>query len=104
MQKTWGGLVDQVCFVAYNPWENVYESPINDITAPCSDLWRRMFIWYDGKVNPCDTDYKSVLSVGHVKKKSVSQIWRSEEYERLRKSHLEKERSKLNPCRRCVVI
>ena len=25
MKKFWGGLVDQVAFVDYNPWENSYE-------------------------------------------------------------------------------
>ena len=27
MKNIWGGLVDQISFVKYNPWENVYESP-----------------------------------------------------------------------------
>jgi len=104
MVDLWGELVDQVAFVTYNPWENVYESPVNSVTTPCSDLWRRMFVWYDGKVNPCDTDYKSTLSVGNIKEKSISQLWRSAAYEALRKKHLEKQRSKLNPCQRCVVV
>ena len=104
MVDLWGELVDQVAFVTYNPWENVYESPVNSVMTPCSDLWRRMFVWYDGKVNPCDTDYKSTLSVGNIKEKSVSQLWRCASYEALRTNHLEKQRSKLNPCQRCVVV
>ena len=31
MQRVWSGLVDQVAFVKYNPWENVYNQPSNDI-------------------------------------------------------------------------
>ena len=54
MEKFWGELVDQVAFVKYNPWENSYDQPVNYIKEPCSDLWRRMFVWWDGKVNPCD--------------------------------------------------
>ena len=104
MVGLWGDFVDQVAFVAYNPWENVYEAPVNDVTTPCSDLWRRMFVWYDGKVNPCDTDYKSLLSVGNVKEKSISQLWRSAGYETLRQQHLQKKRACLNPCQRCVVV
>jgi len=104
MVGLWGALVDQVAFVAYNPWENVYESPVNEVTTPCSDLWRRMFVWYDGKVNPCDTDYKSTLAVGNIKEKSISELWRSAAYESLRKNHLEKQRSSLSPCQRCVVV
>ncbi len=104
MLRTWQGLVDQVCFVDYNPWENVYESSVNAIETACSDLWRRMFIWYDGRVNPCDTDYKSTLSTGSIIEKNVSQIWRSPPYERLRENHVRNMRSQLNPCRRCVVV
>ena len=34
------------------------------LTVPCSELWSRLFIWWDGKVNPCDYDYKSVFQNG----------------------------------------
>ena len=61
MHKVWGDLVDQVAFVEYNPWENVYSQPSSGLDAACSDLWRRMFVWWDGKTNPCDVDYKSTL-------------------------------------------
>ncbi len=76
MQKFWGGLVDQVAFVQYNPWENVYSQPANDLVEPCSDLWRRMFVWWDGKANPCDVDYKSTLSQGSIKEFCLSDLWR----------------------------
>ena len=52
MEKYWGDMVDQVAFVDYMPWENVYVSKNSGVQTPCSDLWRRMFIWWDGKVNP----------------------------------------------------
>jgi radical SAM protein with 4Fe4S-binding SPASM domain len=104
MNRVWGELVDQVAFVAYNPWENSYEGKINDITAPCSDLWRRMFVWWDGVVNPCDVDYKSLLSVGNVNQKSLGELWTSEAYHHLREAHLEEKRSQKFPCNRCTVI
>lgn len=104
MVKLWGNLVDQISFVAYNPWENVYDAPVNQVTAPCSDLWRRMFVWFDGSVNPCDTDFKSHLLVGTVKEHSVSDLWRGKKYEELRKTHAEGKRSCASPCKSCVVV
>lgn len=104
MQEFFDGLVEQVVFVKYNPWENVYEQPENDIKTSCSDLWRRMFIWWDGKANPCDVDYKSMLSVGTTDSQSIHALWHSDAYMTLRKHHLENERSSINPCKRCVVI
>ena len=104
MEKFWGELVDQVAFVNYNPWENSYEKPINSIDIPCSDLWRRMFVWWDGTVNPCDSDYKSKLKVGNLSENSISRLWNSESYSRLRSAHLEKKRGECSPCNKCVVI
>jgi radical SAM protein with 4Fe4S-binding SPASM domain len=104
MQKFWGSLVNQVAFVNYVPWENVYVSKEIDITSPCSDLWRRMFIWWDGKVNPCDVDYKSILSVGNLQTDKISSIWRSENYNQLREKHLKKNRKDIDPCNKCNVV
>ena len=104
MKIFWGELVDQVAFVDYNPWENNYEKEKNDIIKPCSDLWRRMFVWWDGTTNPCDVDYKSNLAVGKFPDITISKLWNSETYNKYRKLHLEEKRSSLNPCRSCSVI
>lgn len=104
MTKTWGGLVDQVAFVDYNPWENCYEAQENDLETPCSDLWRRMFVWWDGIVNPCDVDYKSNLKVGNIDDKTISQIWNGKKYNELRSNHLLKLRKNHSPCKSCYVV
>ena len=104
MEKYWGDLVDQVAFVDYMPWENVYVSKVSGVQAPCSDLWRRMFVWWDGKVNPCDVDYKSELSPGFIKNNNISDLWTSTNYNKLRKDHESKLRKKVSPCNRCSVV
>ena len=104
MDQTWGGLVDQVAFVDYNPWENSYECKPSNITEPCSDLWRRMFIWWDGKANPCDVDYLSKLKVGNFPEISLRDLWQGKAYQNLRARHLSNDRDKIEPCRRCTVI
>ncbi len=104
MQKMWGGLVDQVSFVKYNPWENVYKAQPNTINDPCSDLWRRVFVWYNGVVNPCDCDYKSTLALGNIQEKQITELWQSKEYQKLRSQHLSKKRALTEPCKRCWFI
>jgi hypothetical protein len=104
MEALWGGLVDQVAFVDYNPWENTYEQPDSDVTAPCSDLWRRMFVWADGRVNPCDVDYLSTLSPGRMEPLTLSQLWRGDAYQRLRDEHTSGQRAHLSPCKKCTVV
>ena len=96
--------MDQVAFVHYNPWESVYDRPVNDIEAPCSDLWRRMFIWWDGKANPCDVDYKSELSTGNLNTNNISKLWKSEKYSKLRQQHEAKLRKTVSPCNKCYLV
>ena len=104
MQTLWNSLVDQVTFVRYSPWEKIYQAEPNDMTEPCSDLWRRMFVWQDGSVNPCDSDYKSKLKVGTIKENTISELWTSKKYQHLRNTHLKSFRNSLEPCKRCVIV
>lgn len=104
MQKIWGELADQVCFTAYNPWEDIYHDPPNDIQEACTDLWRRMFLWWDGTVNPCDVDYRSTLAVGHFPQTSLANIWQGQRYHEIRTAHLTQRRATCHPCQRCTVV
>lgn len=104
IEAFWREFVDQVAFVDYNPWENAYDNEANGIEEACSDLWRRCFVWWDGRVNPCDVDYRSFLSPGNADEASMSEIWTGPGYAHLRASHLERRRQELHPCRGCVTV
>ena len=104
MDAYWKDIVDQVAFVDYNPWENVYDADVNEVIQPCSDLWRRLFVWWDGRVNPCDVDYLSTLSDERFPDRSITEIWRGETFESLRKNHLKSKRQGLKPCAGCALV
>lgn len=104
IEKFWHDYVDQVAFVEYNPWENPYDQDANGMTDVCSDLWRRMFVWWDGRANPCDVDYRSTLAVGNIAKTSLSDLWHSPAYRNLREAHLQGNRQSSSPCKSCVVV
>ena len=97
-----GNCVDVVQLVDYTPWESSYDNPIGQVNEPCHQLWHRMFVWYDGKVNPCDYDYKSKLSKWNVNNNKISEIWNSSEYNNYRNMHLKSLRKDLYPCDRCT--
>lgn len=103
-QENWAGKVDQVAFVDYLPWENPYKSQPSNLNSACSDLWRRMFIWWDGKANPCDVDYLSWLSVGNFNQESITELWNSQAYQALRNKHLGGQRKSLLPCSSCYLV
>ena len=102
MKKVWGKFVQSVALVNFAPLDDTYNNPVNKLSDPCSELWRRLFVWWDGKANPCDVDYKSTLGKTNIKEKSIKEIWSSEWYNLIRENHLNKQRSKLNPCKRCI--
>ena len=60
-----------------------------------------MYVWYDGKVNPCDADYKSYLSYGNAKEYTLKELWDNKTIEHNRNLHIAGNRSKINPCDKC---
>lgn len=82
-------------------WDTYNNNKNEDINDPCENLWDRMYIWFDGKVNPCDADYKSFLSFGNINESSIKKIWNNQIIESLRNKHLNNQRCKVNPCDRC---
>jgi len=100
----WNKYVDQVSMKdAFERW-NTYENPIDkEHNTPCYIPFERMYIWYDGICNPCDSDYKSYLSMGNVKESTIKEIWHGEPITTLRRNHLNNKRSTHVPCDRCGV-
>jgi len=101
ISEFWSEMVDEVTIQSAIPRWDSYNNEINDSKEPCRMIWRQMYIWYDGTVNPCDFDYKSYLSVGNAYKNSLQEIWLGEKFSKLRENHLNKERGKHVPCDRC---
>jgi len=104
MRKQYEGFADQITFVNYGPWESAYDNEINDIEKHCSQLFRNIYIWWDGKANPCDYDYKSILSKNNANNEKIEKIWNSENFNYLREKHLNKKRKEVNPCNKCLNV
>jgi radical SAM protein with 4Fe4S-binding SPASM domain len=84
-------------------WDTYKNEIHNQIKDPCENLWDRMYVWFDGKVNPCDADYKSYLSYGNVKNQSIKEIWNNNIIEKTRINHLNENRKSIVPCNKCGV-
>lgn len=73
-------------------------------TRPCSLLWERIYVWADGEVSPCDSDYLAQLPIGQFEPEdpgSLLDIWKGGPIEELRRIHEGGQRAKLTPCRAC---
>ena len=98
----WSKYVDEIGWANMKmQWDTYNNKPTPNLIDPCHFLWDRMYVWYDGTVNPCELDYKSNLKINNIKNKKIRDIWNSREYKAIRQTHLNKERNKLNPCDRC---
>ena len=84
-------------------WKTYENNVLPDIKDPCENLWDRMYVWFDGKVNPCDADYKSYLSYGNAKEYGLKELWNNKINSNIRNNHLNNKRNELNPCDRCGV-
>jgi radical SAM protein with 4Fe4S-binding SPASM domain len=88
---------------ALERWDTYNNKPYPEINDPCENLWDRMYIWFDGKVNPCDADYKSYLSYGNVNEFSIKKLWNSKIIKNIRNKHTTNQRSEIDPCNKCGV-
>ena len=100
----WEKYVDHVVLVEMeNRWDT-YHNPL-EVAAekPCEYLWERMYVWFDGKCNPCDADYKSELELGSIKKNSLKEIWHGRKFSEIREKHIRNQRNSCYPCDRCPI-
>tara|TARA_Y100000294_G_scaffold176453_1_gene198889 strand:+ start:90 stop:1259 length:1170 start_codon:yes stop_codon:yes gene_type:complete len=88
---------------ALERWDTYNNKPHPEINDPCENLWDRMYIWFDGKVNPCDADYKSYLSYGNVNEFSIKKLWNSKIIKNIINKHITNQRSEIDPCNKCGV-
>jgi len=79
------------------------EDIIKYSNLPCISPWSTMVIHFDGKVPMCGCDYNNLFLLGDASKQKIEQIWRNENYARIRKIHSEGKRNEIPLCRGCNV-
>lgn len=99
----WGQLVDYTSLTDLQErWDTYNNSELpSNMLLPCGDLFERMYVWWDGKVNPCDVDYKSTLQVGNIQHQTIEEIWNGPAYSELREKHLNGLRNEVSVCAKC---
>lgn len=96
--------------IAYNQGGNMYEikdhtmldPDYKPITPPCSMLFNRLHITWEGYLNACCVDFDNNLAVADLNKVSLLEAWNNEKMIALRKMHLNKEIPDNVMCYNCV--
>lgn len=69
---------------------------------PCTLFWRRITVTDDGGIQYCIDDWYHQSRMGHISESSISDIWQSAAYNRLREYHLRGEQHKNPYCAKCT--
>lgn len=82
---------------------NIYDFNETEHSRPCSLLWERLYVWYDGLVNTCDEDYRSLMKLGKYDGTnfSIKDLWHSSRMQEFRRKHLAGEKNSISPCDKC---
>lgn len=102
-EKFWAPMVDEFAIHSANYFVDIYDHPeVPSNTPPCSYLWDRISIWWDGSANPCDIDYKSHLSLGKVGSgQTIKSVWLGKKMQEMRANHMKGLRNLHYPCGQC---
>jgi len=68
----------------------------------CQQPWQRVLVTNKGEVCPCCAFFRTELSLGNIKDKSIHDYWNSEEMKNLRQIHKSGNFQENEWCKRCV--
>ena len=104
----WKDKVDLVSLVDYqNPLghdkTDRTSSEVEDTFFACSQLWQRLFIWWDGSVHLCCGDYEGEINLGNVNDMTVEEVWTGQRLSKIRELHQTGQFRRIKLCDRCNV-
>lgn len=87
--------------IVYNPLKD-YTITMQDKESfvLCQFLWERLFVGYNGMVQPCSNE-KNEFIIGDARKNSIKEIWHGDAITKLRKMHEKGRRLEMSPCNEC---
>jgi radical SAM protein with 4Fe4S-binding SPASM domain len=100
-KREWEGLADEVVVKGFSTWADQIGG-IKDMSVeeqryfpgrkerfPCVLPFRNVVVLWNGDVVPCCLDYDAKLVLGNVKERALDEIWNSERFNELRRSHMD---------------
>jgi radical SAM protein with 4Fe4S-binding SPASM domain len=82
---------------------NIINPAPNGLTPDCPEMFDKLSINWNGTVTMCCADWNNTLTVGHLEKSTLSDIWNSKEADYYRKMIVDNRHGELIPCQSCHV-
>ncbi len=97
--------VDEIGFAVYSDPALDYSGLMPEPLAGfcCDDLFRRVFVLWDGAAQVCCGEWERRLQVGDASKEDLAGIWTSPAFVRIRDLHATGFYDRIEACRRCSV-
>jgi radical SAM protein with 4Fe4S-binding SPASM domain len=70
---------------------------------PCSYLWTRMVVYWNGDVTTCCRDYNCTMKLGNVRESSIRDLWLGPRMTAYRRAHAHDQRHTMDICAHCDV-
>lgn len=105
-RRKWGNLADEIYISFLHNWGGAISKKESKWRGgsrrdPCSWVFRRMYICWDGKVSFCCLDSEAETLLGDIEEKSIEEIWHSHELRAIRQAHLDGTFSRVSLCDKC---
>ena len=104
--RKWQPIVDSITIHDMNTGygtlkdRRVEKSPLKR-KVPCRELWLKLQVLWDGSVTVCCIDYDGKLSIGHVERDSLRDLWFGPRMNKMREIHRAREFDKIPVCNKC---
>ncbi|OGY64921.1 MAG: hypothetical protein A3I24_02710 [Candidatus Harrisonbacteria bacterium RIFCSPLOWO2_02_FULL_41_13b] len=106
----WAPLVDEFSVQLANAEQNGSTYLNNPDGSPrnvaphrlCIAPFTRIYVWADGKVNPCENDYLSWLCLGDANTTPLYDMWTGDKMRVLRLAFIKRQKNSFSPCNNCV--
>ena len=107
--SNWAGKLDKDAFMQKYRGENEQKTRFthkrfNQMnTAPCTQLWKWMVVYWDGSTVLCCADMFSQTVVGDLKTNSITEVWNGPVMKKFREKMVNRERFKIPICQDCDI-
>ena len=107
--SNWAGKLDKDAFMQKYRGENEQKTRFthkrfNQMnTAPCTQLWKWMVVYWDGSTVLCCADMFSQTVVGDLKTNSITEVWNGPVMKKFREKMVERKRFEIPICQDCDI-
>jgi len=94
-------VVDEYDFGRLHNWGGQMESKKRRLRKPCTRVWRTFTILWNGDVALCCLDFEGEVKLGNMNQASMTGIWKSPGYAKVKNDHRAGSQHQVPICRKC---